>query len=469
MESVLNLLTYVFWVVLAIMILVFTHEMGHFLFARLFGMRVEKFSIGFPPKIFSWRRGETEYVIGATPLGGYVKIAGLIDENLDTDFVNRPPEPWEFRAKPLWQRMLVISGGVLFNILLAALIFAGLKLAYGELYIPAENVQAVYVAEGSLAYEMGLRTGDHIVAVNGRPLERYGDLRNLEALLADPFTITVVRNGDTLTFAGPPDLMTQLSRRGGMLGISVDPPLVGGVLEGAPAAMAGLRPGDRILAIDSIAIGFWNELVEVVQQRGDRPMRVRWLRPDTSAAVPEGAVLVARRPDGIVYEATIRPYYDPETNRYYLGIAAPTPQLLMEYFGVQRVRYGIGAALLAGVEETWTHTRVILTSLRRMVTGQESFRENVGGPIMIAKVTKEAAEAGARAFWNIVAVLSITLAIVNILPIPALDGGHLLFLLYEAVARREPSVRVRLALQQVGMILLIAFMAFVILNDLLRL
>jgi len=155
----------------------------------------------------------------------------------------------------------------------------------------------------------------------------------------------------------------------------------------APAKSAGLRPGDRILAIDSIAIGFWNELVEVVQQRGDRPMRVRWLRPDTSAAVPEGAVLVARRPDGVVYEATIRPYYDPEANRYFLGIAAPTPQLLMAYFGVQRVRYGIGAALLAGVEETWTHTRVILTSLRRMVTGQESFRENVGGPIMIAKVT----------------------------------------------------------------------------------
>lgn len=469
MESALNLLTYVFWVLLAIMVLVFTHEMGHFLFARLFGMRVEKFSIGFPPKIFSWRRGETEYVIGATPLGGYVKIAGLIDENLDTDFAYRPPQHWEFRAKPIWQRMLVIAAGVLFNVLLAVLIFAGLKWAYGELYIPAENVQAVYVSKGSLADAMGLRTGDRIVAVNGRPLERYGDLRNLEALLADPFTITVVRQSDTLTFTGPSDLMTQLSRHGGLLGLSVDPPLVGGVQEGMPAAQAGLQPGDRILAIDSITINFWNELVEVVQQRGGGPVRVRWLRADTSAAVPAGAVLVERRPDGIVYETTLRPSYDPASNRYYLGIVAPTPPLLMAYFGVQRVRYGVGAALLGGIEETWTHTRVILTSLHRMVTGQESFRENVGGPIMIAKVTKEAADAGARAFWNIVAVLSITLAIVNILPVPALDGGHLLFLLYELVTRREPSVRVRLALQQVGMMLLIALMAFVILNDLLRL
>ncbi|CAM3241885.1 RIP metalloprotease RseP [Rhodothermus bifroesti] len=469
MELVLNVLTYVFWVLLAIMILVFTHEMGHFLFAKLFRMRVEKFSIGFPPRLFSRRWGDTEYIIGATPLGGYVKISGMIDESLDTAHVAQPPQPWEFRAKPLWQRMLVISGGVLFNMLLAVGILTGLKWIYGEAYIPAENIRSVYVAEGSLAYEMGLRTGDQIIAVNGRPLVHYGDLRDLEALVAHPFTITVARGRDTLTFTGPPDLMTQLSRRGGFLGISVDPPLVGGVLEGSPAEKAGLKAGDRIVAVDSVQVNFWNELVAQVQVQGGQPLRLRWLRTDTLAGVPETTVEVARQPEGIVYEATLTPYFDPETDRYYLGIAAPTPAMLMQYFGAKQRRFGAGEALIAGLRDTWTHTRVILTSLGRMITGRESFRENVGGPIMIAKVTKEAAEAGARAFWNIVALLSITLAIVNFLPIPALDGGHMVFLLYEAVARREPSVRVRLALQQVGMMLLVALMAFLILNDLLRL
>jgi regulator of sigma E protease len=469
METLLNVLAYVFWVLVAIMILVFTHEMGHFLFAKLFRMRVEKFAIGFPPRLFSRRWGDTEYVIGTTPLGGYVKISGMIDESLDTEHVTQPPQPWEFRAKPLWQRMLVISGGVLFNLLLAVVIFTGLKWRYGEAYIPAENIRSVYVAEGSLAYEMGLRTGDRILAVNGRPLKHYGDLRDLEALIASPFTITVERGRDTLTFTGPPDLMTQLSRRGGLLGIAVDPPLVGGVLEGSPAEKAGLRAGDRILAVDSVEVAFWSELVEQVQTHEARPLRLRWLRADTNAGVPEGTVAVDRLPEGTVYEATLTPYLDPETDRYYLGIAAPTPSMLMQYFGVQQKHFGAGEALIAGIQDTWTHTRVILTSLGRMITGRESFRENVGGPIMIAKVTKEAAEVGARAFWNIVALLSITLAIVNFLPIPALDGGHMVFLLYEAIARREPSVRVRLALQQVGMVLLVALMAFLILNDLLRL
>src|SRR5690606_39035832 len=158
MEFVLEIASYIFWVILAIMILVFVHELGHYLFAKLFKMRVDRFSIGFPPKIFGKRVGETEYVIGATPLGGYVKIAGMVDESMDTDFAQSEPKPWEFRSKPVWQRLIVITAGVAFNVLLAFFIFAGLKLAYGEDYIPAENIEGVYVEENSLAYNMGLRT-----------------------------------------------------------------------------------------------------------------------------------------------------------------------------------------------------------------------------------------------------------------------------------------------------------------------
>ena len=155
----------VFWVLVAITILVFVHEMGHFLAAKLFNMKVERFSVGFPPKVFGKQIGETEYVIGATPLGGYVRIAGMVDESLDTDNLHSEPGPREFRAKPVWQRIVVITAGVIFNILLAVAIFAGLKLAYGETYVPAENVEAVYVEDGSIAHEMGLRTGDRLVAV----------------------------------------------------------------------------------------------------------------------------------------------------------------------------------------------------------------------------------------------------------------------------------------------------------------
>ena len=186
MEALTEILSYAFWVLLAITILVFVHEMGHFLFAKLFNMRVDRFSVGFPPKIFGKKIGETEYVIGATPLGGYVKIAGMVDESMDTDFTGSEPEPWEFRSKPVWQRIVVITAGVIFNVLLACIIFIGLKYVYGESYIPAENVRSVYVAEGSLAYEMGLRTGDRIVEVSGNEPERFSDLLDVQALLALP-------------------------------------------------------------------------------------------------------------------------------------------------------------------------------------------------------------------------------------------------------------------------------------------
>lgn len=469
----LEILSYIFWVLLAIMILVFVHELGHFLFAKLFRMRVDRFSVGFPPKLFGKQIGETEYMIGATPLGGYVKIAGMVDESLDTNNLASEPEPWEFRAKPIWQRIVVIVAGVCFNMLLAYGVFTSQKLLYGETYVPADNIEAVYVADSSLAYEMGLRTGDRLLAVNDQRLERYGDLLDLESLLADPMTISVLRGGDTLTFQGPPDLMTQLNRRGGSLGIAVAPSLVGGVLDGAPAAEAGLRAGDRILAIGDVPVRFWDEMTGRIQAAGGAPVAVRWLRPDSLVAgdqvLPAGARLVERRAEGAVYEAPVQPEFVAGERRYMLGVAEPTPQMLAAEFGVREQRYEVGEALVAGAAQTWGTTRSIVTSLQRVFTGRDSFRENVGGPIMIARVTKQAADAGQRVFWNIVAMLSITLAIMNILPIPALDGGHLVFLLYEAVTRREPSLKVRMWLQQIGMVLLLAFMVFVIFNDFLRL
>lgn len=479
MEVVQEILLSVFWVLVAITILVFVHEMGHFLFAKLFKMRVDRFSIGFPPKLVGKQIGETEYVIGATPLGGYVKIAGMIDESMDAEFVNAEPQPWEYRAKPVWQRMVVITAGVIFNVILAALIFTGLKLAYGERYIPAENIGGVYVADSSLAYEMGLRTGDRILAVGGEAPERYRDLEGV-ALLADPLTVTVERDGRTLTLEGPDDVMTQLSRSGGFFGIGVVPSLVGGVQDESAAAEAGLQPGDRVIAIDGEPVRFWEEMTALIQRSGGEPITVTYARPDSLAGqapapgdVPSegtsGPTLVDVRDGAQVYQARVAPRRIEEEDRYVLGIGGPTDEMIAGEFGFREESYGLGSAFVAGIEQTWTSTGLIATSLKRVFTGRDSFRENVGGPVAIAQVTRQAARAGARSFWSIVAMLSITLAIMNILPIPALDGGHLMFLLYEAVTRREPSLRVRMVMQQVGMILLLVFMTFVIFNDILRL
>ncbi len=455
----LGILSYIFWVLLAITILVFVHEMGHFLFAKLFKMRVERFSVGFPPKIYGKTIGETEYMIGATPLGGYVKISGMVDESMDTEFEGSEPEPWEFRAKPVWQRIVVITAGVIFNILLAFVIFAGLKMAYGDEYVPAENIDAVYVSEGSLAYEMGMRTGDRVIEVSGKTLERYDDLLGVEHLMSDPMTITVERKGEVLTFTGPDDIMTQLNRAGGF-GLSVHPSLIGNTLSGSVAEEAGLSAGDRIVAINDVPVHFWMQITELMQENDGDSVRISFVR------VPEGA-LIAPRSGGEVITSTVMPRE--QDGRYLLGVTVPQVEMLWQEYGKEKQTFGPGEAILAGMNETWVNTKVIVTSLTRVFSGRENFRENVGGPIAIAQVTKQAAEAGAFFFWRIVAMLSITLAIMNILPIPALDGGHLMFLIYEGITRREPSLRVRMVMQQVGMIVLLVFMTFVIFNDLLRL
>ncbi len=450
MAFIIDILSYVWWVLLAIMILVFVHEMGHFLFAKLFKMRVDRFSVGFPPKVVGFTKGETEYVLGLTPLGGYVKIAGMVDESMDTDELASEPQPHEFRAKPVWQRIVVITAGVIFNMILAAFIYMGLKATYGEAYVPP--VGAIHVADSSLAYEMGMRTGDELVTINERPIRRF-DRETLADVLTSRMVVVVDRDGQTLTFYGPSDIMTRLSESDqsqGFMGLSFDPPLVGQVLNNSPADAAGWQEGDRIVAINGQAVQFFADLREQVQSTDGGPISVTLLRTET----PEDPwdMTGSQR-----IETTVVP--EEEADRYVVGVF---PQLIMN-------QYSLPQAITAGIMDTWYNTKLIAVSLKRVFTGQEDFRKNVGGPVMIAKATKEAAEGGPYQFWNIVAMLSITLAIINILPIPALDGGHLVFLIYEGITRREPSLKFRMVTQQIGMLVLLVFMTFLIFNDILRL
>ncbi|MFB6271272.1 MAG: RIP metalloprotease RseP [Salinibacter sp.] len=484
MDVVLSLLSSTLWFLVALTILVFVHELGHFLTAKYFGMRVERFSIGFPPTLFGRTHGETEYAIGATPLGGYVKISGMIDESLDTDHVESEPDPWEFRAQPVWQRIIVISAGVVFNAFLAILIFGGVRWSEGDTYIPAQNVEQVYVEEGSVAYNVGLRTGDQIVKVNGEAFKRFDQMTPSSLIAADSLTVTVVREGNRKTLVGPPNIISRLSRARDreqssryLPGLGFQPPFIGGVVKGTPADSAGLQTGDRIIKISGDTVRFWKEMSTMLQKAKGAPVTVRWFRSDSLAGARSDlgvSTLVRTTEDGRVLSAKIAAEYNEKRDKYLLGVRSPgaspvTQRILFEKFGVRTQSYSPVEALQAGVNETWTYARTIVVTLKRIATGRDSLTDSLGGPVMIAKVTSQAASAGLIPYFKLIAALSITLAIMNILPIPALDGGQLLFLLYEAITRRRPSVRVRLVAQQVGMILLIGFMAFIIFNDIMRL
>jgi len=439
------------------MVLVFVHEMGHFLFAKLFKMRVDKFSVGFPPKIVGKKIGETEYVLGATPLGGYVKIAGMVDESMDTEFAETEAQPWEFRAKPVWQRIVVICAGVVFNIILAAFIFIGLKYFYGDAQPVATDDGSVFVADSSVAYQMGLRTGDRLLSISGQAFDPYAGTRTLDALLADELTIEIDRNGERRVFQGPDDIMTQLTRSGG-LGLSFEPSLVGEVIQGMPAEGAGLQVGDLIVAIDSQSVQFWVQMTGLIQDSEGGALNVVWIRPETPAEEPgDTPGALPSLAGGERFEASITPKQ--QNDRYVIGVGQ----------AVRFETFSLGKAFAAGIEDTWFNTKNIAINLKRIFTGRENLRENLGGPVMVAKIIGQEAQAGAYFFWRIVALLSITLAIINILPIPALDGGHLVFLIYEGITRREPSIKVRMWTQQIGMVLLLTLMVFLVINDILRL
>ncbi|MFQ5798123.1 MAG: RIP metalloprotease RseP [Bacteroidota bacterium] len=438
MEQTLNILTTVFYFVITIGILVFIHEFGHFAAAKLTGMRVDRFSIGFPPRVFGKRVGDTDYCVSLIPIGGYVKIAGMIDESFDTEFLKSEAQPWEFRAKPMWARMFVISAGVVMNILLAILIFWGINFAYGK-YL-WQTTEVGFVMEGSVADRATIRPGDRITTINHKPVTYWQEVLSFAYVenLGSDVTVQLERNGNLETLSIERSSIPEPS----MEGFGIAPKYLASVVHtvepGRSAEALGLQRGDAIVALNDTLVFTHSRVVQIIQASVGKELKIEWQR--------EGEILSGVTTPG-------------EDGRIGITIGS-------EYTGpVTHMRYNLLEALPEGAKDIAAASQLFLKAIWQVMTGKVPLSESIGGPIKIAQIATQTAEFGIGSFLGFMALLSMSLAILNILPFPALDGGHLTFLLYEAVFRREIPHRVKLALQQAGFFLLLAFMVFIIYND----
>lgn len=427
---------------LALSLLIVVHELGHFLPAKAFGMRVEKFYLFFdwPRKLFSWRRGGTEYGIGMLPLGGYVKIAGMVDESQlgKKGALPTQPQPDEFRAKPLPQRALVIAGGPLMNILYALVVLTGIFYVSGLHRVPLMKWELGLEAQPLL----GIQAGDRLLAVNGAPA--YLDaVASPEWLLFDSPTLTILRGGDTLHLTVAPavrDSLMALYGQGKEVFALRLPPRIDPVPNG-PAAQAGLQKGDHILQIDTYAVSSFSHMREVLQS----------LRRDS-------VVLTVER----------------GAERFQVAVRLDTSYRLQAYPDAELPRetqtLSLPMAMGTAVAQSYRITATNLKALFYLITGRARVSESVSGPIGIARVAGRSFESsGWLGFLTFTAALSLILAVMNLLPIPLLDGGHLLFLGLEAIFRKEPSYRLREVAQYIGLALILALMIFAFWNDLRRL
>ncbi|MFC4870057.1 RIP metalloprotease RseP [Negadavirga shengliensis] len=423
---------------LGLSILVGLHELGHLLAAKMFGMKVEKFSIGFPPKIVGFKWGETEYSIGAIPLGGFVKIAGMVDESLDTEQMSSEPQPWEFRSKPAWQRLIVMLGGIIVNVVTGIIIFIFLVYSRGETYFSRDQI----IEHGIVAYEIGqqigLQDGDKVLDVNGQIYESLNDLSGGDALLSSDGYYTVERDGERIKVPIPRGFINSFSNEESMMRfISIRSPFeINNVDPQSSAANAGLKPGDRILEVDGIDTYYMNEFRKVMESRAGNEVEMLVERDGetlyTRAQISDDGTI------GMIISSVLEPV---------------------------RKHYTFAQSIPLGAERAFSVVIVNARAMGKMFTGEVSTK-NVSGPIGMAKIYGSSWDW--TKFWSITGLISMILAFMNFLPIPALDGGHVMFLLYEMVSGRTPSDRFLENAQKIGMVLLLAIMVFAIGNDILK-
>lgn len=422
--------------ILSLSILVVLHELGHFLPAKWFKCRVEKFYLFFDPwfSLFKKKIGETEYGIGWLPLGGYVKISGMIDESMDKEQMKQPAQPWEFRSKPAWQRLIIMIGGVTVNLLLGFFIFSMILFKWGDEYLPAENLTyGVYV--DSLGEKIGIKNGDQIVSVNGKPVTNFLKFSG-DFILNEAKTIRVKRNGEMIDLDVPEgSIRTLINRKGDPLARPAYPAVVDSVLTSkAQFTKNALQHGDTIIALNG-------EPITSFFQFQDKKL-------DYKNA--EIAMLVTR-PTGDTVEVKARTSKNAEVHF--------RPVSGAKFLKIETRHYTFGEALPAGVAKGWETLVANIKNFKLLFTSKEvKASESLGSFISIGNMFGE--QWDWERFWSMTALLSIVLAFMNILPIPALDGGHVIFTLYEMISGRKPSEKFMEYAQMVGMILLLLLMAY---------
>lgn len=433
---------------LSLSLLIILHEMGHFFPARWFKTRVEKFYLFFDAAPFNslWKvkRGETEYGIGWLPLGGYVKISGMVDESMDTEQLKQPAQPWEFRSKPAWQRLIIMIGGVTVNFLLGFFIFAMMLWGYGKAYVPTSELK-YGLAMDSLLLRQGFRQGDMILKIGDKPFDRVEPAELIEAVvLNDVHNITIRRDGQEQMLQLPADIAEQLTSQKvpkGMLMAPRVPFYIESTPAGKPAAEAGLKKGDRIIALDGRPTQFYDEFAPLAQEFMGKPTTVTVLRNEK---------------DTLDFAITLTED----------GKIGAFPQSAGTFYKIEREKYSFLEAFPAGVEMGLGFLDNQMKAFGQMFKGKIAVKDNLGSLISIGKMF--GTEWDWERFWAMTAQLSLILAFMNLLPIPALDGGYVMFLLWEVVTRRKVSDKFMERAVTVGFFLLLGLMVFALGNDIWR-
>ncbi|MBW6501235.1 MAG: RIP metalloprotease RseP [Bacteroidales bacterium] len=430
--------------VLSLSILVIIHELGHFLLAKLFKTRIEKFYLFFDPwfSIFKIKRGDTEYGVGWLPLGGYVKISGMIDESLDKEQMKKPPQPWEFRSKPSWQRLLIMTGGVIMNFILAMLIYVAVLYAWGETYLPTSNVRYGIVTD-STGYEMGLRNGDKILSVDNQYIENFNHIIS-DIILNSRKTIQVERDGQRVNIDIPQEYVQKILKGQGLIDARTPfgPFVISGFGKESPARMAGAMAEDELVGLDNNNFTWYDEFQNYLKVNRNRTIVMNLLRGGEKIDIP------------------VTP-----TAAGMLGIASS--RTLDKIFELKTIRYGFLESIPAGIAKGFKTIGDYLKQFKIIFSRNTKAYESLGGFITIGSIFPGVWDW--HSFWNLTAFLSIILAIMNILPIPALDGGHVMFLLYEVVTGRKPSDKFLEYAQITGMVILLSILILANGNDILRL
>jgi regulator of sigma E protease len=428
---------------LSLSILVILHEFGHFILARLFKTRVEKFYLFFDPWFEIWKKkiGDTEYGIGWLPLGGYVKIAGMIDESMDKEQMKQPAQPWEFRSKPAWQRLLIMVGGVLMNFIFAFLIYVGVLFAWGEEYLPTANVKYGIVVNET-GEKLGFRNGDKILSVDYQPVENFAKI--VPTIVLDKASsVQVERDGQKIDIPITNESFPLLLKSKGIFGLRYPFQLtIGGFSKKSPGQAAGLQKGDEVVSINGQRFTYFDEYLKFQNILKGQEIKVGIIRNSQPMEIP-----VKIGEDGMIGVSNSASFED--------------------VFEFRTIRYGLISSIPAGISRGIETTGNYLKQFKLFFMPNTKAYESLGGFITIGSIFSGTWDW--HSFWDMTAFISIILAIMNLLPIPALDGGYVIFLLYELVTRRKPNEKFMEYAVTTGLFLLLAIVLYANANDIIKL